>query len=344
MSRRLRVAGIGAGYFSRFHYDAWHRMEGAELTGICDHDRARAEAMAEGVGAPPVFDDAGAMLQALEVDLVDIVTPPATHADLVALVAGHGLPMICQKPLAPTHAEAERIVATAEAAGVPLIVHENFRWQPWYREAKRLIETGILGEVYGATFRLRPGDGQGPRAYLDRQPYFQDMPRFLIHETGIHFIDVFRFLLGEVERVSASLRRLNPAIAGEDAGHVLFGMADGRTALFDGNRLVDHAAENPRLTMGEMWLEGSQAVLRLDGDGRLYLRPQGGTEREHAYDWQNRGFGGDCVYALQAHVLAWLAGKSQVVNDGRAYLRNLAVEEAVYRSAESGKTVDVDAD
>lgn len=339
MSRRLRVAGIGAGYFSRFHYDAWHRLEGAELAAICDRDRTRAEAMAEGVGGPPVFDDASDMLRAVEADIVDIVTPPATHAELVGLVARHGLPMVCQKPLAPTYAEAERIVATAEAAGVPLLVHENFRWQPWHREAKRLIERGPLGEIYAMTFRLRPGDGQGPRAYLDRQPYFQEMPRFLIHETGIHFIDVFRFLVGEVERVSASLRRLNPAIAGEDAGHVMFEMAGGRTALFDGNRLVDHAAENPRLTMGEMWLEGSDAVLRLDGDGRLHLRPQGGAEREHAYEWENRGFGGDCVHALQAHVLAWLAGEAPAVNDGRAYLRNLAVEEAVYQANESGTTV-----
>ena len=48
-------------------------------------------------------------------------------------------------------------------------------------------------------FRLRPGDGQGPRAYLDRQPYFQTMPRLLVVETAIHWIDTFRFLMGEVD-------------------------------------------------------------------------------------------------------------------------------------------------
>ena len=65
---------------------------------------------------------------------------------------------------------------------------------------------------------MRPGDGQCPRAYLDRQPYFQEMPRFFVFETGVHMIDVFRFLLGEVTGVFARLRRLNPAIRGEDAG------------------------------------------------------------------------------------------------------------------------------
>ena len=208
----------------------------------------------------------------------------------------------------------------AEAAGITLVVHENFRFMPWYREAKRLIEAGAFGRLLNVGFRLRPADGQGPRAYLDRQPYFQAMPRFLIHETAIHLIDVFRYLCGEVAGVFARLRRLNPAIRGEDAGYVLFDFASGAAGLFDGNRLTGFAAANPRLTMGEMWLEGEAATLRLDGDGRLFLRPHQGIEREHAYAWQNTGFGGDCVLALQRHVLAHLADGTPLENDGRAYL------------------------
>ena len=89
--------------------------------------------------------------------------------------------------------------------GGQLVVHENFRWQPWYREAHRLIRDGVLGKLHSVAFRLRPGDGQGPRAYLERQPYFQKMPRLLVHETAIHWIDTFRFLMGEITAVYASL-------------------------------------------------------------------------------------------------------------------------------------------
>ena len=60
-------------------------------------------------------------------------------------------------------------------AGVPLVIHENYRWDPAWREVKRLIAAGMLGRLHGIAFRLRPGDGQGPRAYLDRQPAFQSM-------------------------------------------------------------------------------------------------------------------------------------------------------------------------
>jgi predicted dehydrogenase len=260
---------------------------------------------------------------------------------LVALAAAHGLAVVCQKPLAPTSGEARDIVALAETAGVPLIVHENFRFQPWYRRAKALLDAGRLGQPHAISFRLRPGDGQGPTAYLDRQPYFQKMPRFLIHETGIHFVDVFRCLLGEVAAVTARLRRVNPAIAGEDAGYVLFEFESGASGLFDGNRLNDHVAENCRLTMGEMWLEGSSGVLRLDGAGRLWLKPHGKTEREEPYPWQDRGFAGDSVYLFTRHLVDHLMRGAQVENSGRDYLRNIEIEDAIYRAHETGCRVEV---
>ncbi|MEM7446113.1 MAG: Gfo/Idh/MocA family oxidoreductase [Pseudomonadota bacterium] len=333
---KIRVAGIGAGYFSQFHYEAWDVLEDAETVAICNRDQTKAQAMADRFGIADVYSDPAQMLDEVKPDLVDIITPPETHAAMVDLASGRGIPMICQKPLAPTAEEALAIVERAESAGVLLVVHENFRWQPWFVEAKRLIDEGRLGTVYSAHFRLRPGDGQGSEAYLSRQPYFQMMERFLIHETGIHFIDTFRFLLGEVSEVSADLRRLNPAIAGEDSGYVVFNFEDGPTALFDGNRLVDHAADNTRLTMGEMLIEGSDAVLRLDGFGRLYLRPLGGQESEHVYAWRNRGFAGDCIALFQRHVLDHLSGDRPIVNTGRDYLTNIAIEEAVYRSSETG--------
>jgi D-apiose dehydrogenase len=219
------------------------------------------------------------------------------------------------------------------------VAHENWRFKPWNREIARLLGVGSVGTPYNITFRMRPGDGQGPHAYLDRQPYFQQMPRFLVHETGIHTIDVFRFLMGEVDGVFARLRKLNPVIAGEDAGLVTFSFASGAAGLLDGNRLVDFPAENPRMTMGMLLLEGSEGSIRLDGQGRIFLRKPGEAETEHPYRWENRGYGGDSVHALQAHVLEHLRSGAPVENTGRDYLRNLVVEDAVYRSHEEGRWI-----
>jgi predicted dehydrogenase len=231
-------------------------------------------------------------------------------------------------------------VEAAERAGATLIVHENFRWQPWYREARRLINQEKLGQLHSIAFRLRPGDGQGPRAYLDRQPYFQRMQRFLVHETAIHWIDTFRSLMGEVRSVYACLRRMNPAIAGEDAGYIVFEFEGGARGLFDGNRLNDHVVADPRRTMGEMWLERAAGVLRLDGEARLWWKPHHEPEVEHRYDrGPEASFGGGACQALQAHVVSHLLGQSAIENSGRDYLANLRVQEAVYRSNEEGRKV-----
>ena len=210
MAQGLRVAVIGAGYFSQFHVEAWTAMKAAGTVAevfLCDSDTARGHALGARYGVTQIYTDGARRLDEVDAGLVDIVTPPATHRALVQLAAQRGLPMVCQKALAPTLAEAVEMVETAEAAKVPLIVHENFRFSPWYREARRLLDNGTIGTPHSIAFRLRPGDGQGADAYLARQPYFQLMPRFLVFETAIHFIDTFRYLLGEVAAVTARLRR-----------------------------------------------------------------------------------------------------------------------------------------
>jgi predicted dehydrogenase len=340
MKGKVRVAGAGAGYFSQFHLQGWLAIPEAEYAALCDPDEAKARALAQRFGIPRVFGSAAEMLDAVRPDLFDIATPPATHAALVGEAAARRIATICQKAVAPTYAESAAIVQAAERAGIMLAIHENFRFMPHFREARRLIEAGTLGALYSVAFRLRPGDGQGPRAYLDRQPYFQQMPRLLVYETAVHFIDTFRYLMGEVDAVYARLRRINPVIAGEDAGYIVFEFEGGATGLFDGNRLNDHVAQSTRRTMGEMWLEGSGGVLRLDGDARLWWKPHGGEEREHVYDrGREDTFGGGACEHLQRHVVRHLLAGAPLENSGRDYLANLKVQEAVYRSAAEGRRI-----
>jgi predicted dehydrogenase len=338
------VAVAGAGYFARFHLEAWQRLQAeglVKLVAVAEPDASRRKAAMTEFGIPRGFAGAAQLLQATAPDILDIATPPATHLELVELAAPLGVACISQKPLAPTYEEAVRLVETAEQAGILLAVHENFRWMPWYLEMKRCLDGGLIGTPHTIAVRMRPGDGQGPDAYLSRQPYFQQMPRFLVHETVIHFIDTFRFLLGEVESVGALLTRRNPVIAGEDSGYVTLCLAGGTTAMIDANRLNDHPADNPRLTMGEHWLEGSHGVMRLDGFGHLHWKPHGGPEMQHPYAWRNVGFAGDCVYRQQKHLIEAFSGGVAPANTGREYLRNYAIEEAVYRAHEERRMVDV---
>ena len=334
MDKTFRVACLGAGYFSQFHFDAWERIAGAELVGIANRNIEKARQTGY-----PAFDRLDQLLEATSPDLLDIITPPETHLDAIKAALDFGVKaIICQKPFCTSLEEARSAVLLAEAANVPLIVHENFRFQPWYREMARALAAGEIGEVHQLTFRLRPGDGQGPDAYLSRQPYFQKMERFLVHETAVHWIDTFRFLLGDIQAVYADLRQMNPVIAGEDAGYIIFDFDRGVRAIFDGNRHLDHATENGRTTMGEALLEGTGGSLTLSGDGSLHLRAFGETQAKTLLAPQPwRGFAGDCVFALQDHVVAGLLGKRQFENTAADYLRVIEVEDAIYRSASEGR-------
>ncbi|EAR51322.1 probable NADH-dependent dyhydrogenase [Oceanicola granulosus HTCC2516] len=339
----LRVASVGAGYFAQFQIAAWHDLPGVALAGLCDTDTARAAQTLERIVGPghevPVHARAEELFAA-GAEIIDIATPPATHAALIAAaIAARPRLIVCQKPFCGTQEAALAATEAAEAAGVPLVVHENVRFQPWYRRIKAELAAGRIGEVFQLTMRLRPGDGQGAQAYLDRQPYFRDMERFLVHETGIHWIDTFRYLLGEPRSVFADLRRTNSGIAGEDAGMLLFRFDGAARAIFDANRSADHAADNRRHTMGEFTAEGAAGTLALDGYGRLTVRAFGANEVELLDAWAPDGFGAGCVRAFQQHVLDGLTTGAGFETGARDYLRNLAIEEQVYASADAGRVV-----
>lgn len=330
----LKVACVGAGYFSQFQYDSWARMDRVHLVGSCNRDLAKARAT-----GLPAYDDLNVMIAEQTPDILDVILPPVAHAKTLRTALQAGIKwIICQKPFCVDLAEAQQISAEAEAAGATIIVHENFRFQPWYRAIKTALDRGDVGTVQQVTFRLRPGDGQGPEAYLARQPYFQQMEKFLVHETAVHWVDTFRYLLGDPLAVYADLRRINPAIAGEDAGYILFDHPNGVRALFDGNRHLDHAADNLRRTMGEAQIEGTMGTVNLWGDGSVTRRAFGETKAQTllpADTWD--GFGGDCVHALQSHVVAGILDGAPLENQAEDYLTVVAIEDAIYGSAANGQ-------
>lgn len=340
---QLRGACVGAGYFSQFHFDAWKRIPDVTLCAICDVDRNRAESACRQWQAGRALDNVERMLDQEAPDFLDIITPPPTHRELVAAAVARNIPVICQKPLAPTLAEAVEIVDLAESAGVPLMVHDNWRFQPWYRQIRRMLDRGDVGDrLHSLSMRTRMGDGWGEDAYLARQPYFRQYPRLLIYETGVHFIDAFRYLGGEISRVFATLRRLNDAIAGEDSGMVLLEFASGATALWDANRYNEPNAANPRYTFGELLVDASGGSIRLAADGTITRQPLGQPEEESPYDHPDRGFAGDCVHAAFQHFAAELRGSKKFETSGRQYLKTLAVQEAIYQSAATGQAVRCD--
>ncbi|MEM9329147.1 MAG: Gfo/Idh/MocA family oxidoreductase [Bacteroidota bacterium] len=336
-----RVKGVvaGAGYFSLFHLEAWSRIEEVEITAICDLNESKSRSKSAEVGINRWYTDYKEMLSKEQPDFVDIITPPASHLELTLEALDQGIHVICQKPLAPTYEVARQMVAAAERSGCRFMVHENWRFQPWYREIKKLLQGDVIGAAHSVYFRQRMGDGWGEQAYIPRQPFFREYPRLLVYENGVHFIDTFRYLYGEIDSVFAKLRRLNPVIKGEDCALVHLTFANGMHATWDANRYNEPNHENPRYTFGEMLIDGMNGSLRLYPEGQITIQKLGGPETSHAYHHPTVNFSGDCVYATQRHFITQLQTGADFETNGPDYLKNLKVQDAVYQSAAEGRVV-----
>jgi predicted dehydrogenase len=341
--KRLRGICIGAGYFSRFQYEAWTRIPEVDIVAACNRDQEKARVVAKtyGIARTAAWHELAALLDELQPDFVDIITPPETHLEAVQLAAERGIHVICQKPLAPTLEESRRIVEVARGAGIRFLVHENWRWQPWYREIKRQLDEGALGELFSIGVRMRMGDGWQPDAYLARQPFFRTYPRLLIYETAVHFLDTFRFLGGEIESIYCRLNKRNPAIAGEDAGIITATFASGATALLDASRYNESDAADARYTFGTVRVDGRLGHIELDLEGGLRFKPLGQTPRNIEYEHNRQGFAGDCVYALQRHFTDCMLSDMPFESTGEDYLKTIALVEACYESNAKGQVVKI---
>jgi predicted dehydrogenase len=245
---------------------------------------------------------------------------------LVKLAVSRGVHAICQKPMAPTWGECVELANTADGSRARVMIHENWRWQPWYREAKRLLLAGAIGRPFSYRMHTRKRDGLGPNPFPD-QPYFRTMPRLLIYETIVHHLDTARFLFGKVSSIYAQVRRNNPILAGEDQAQLLLTHESELLGMIDGHRLSDTTPVGGPV-LGEAWVDGESATLRIDASGDLYVGPE--------LKWRNSvtlGYRGDSVRATQQHFIECLRTGDRFESDARDYLRTVALVEAAYESA-----------
>lgn len=324
---RLRVAVAGAGFASGLHLDGWRRLPHVDLVGLCDPDGPKAEARAREHGIDRVFTSVPEMLDATRPDALDIASPMHTHVALCLLAAERGIDVVCQKPLAPTLAEAQAL-ADAVDGRIRLMVHENWRFRAHYRRIKQWLDEGAVGEVAGCTMQVRSSGlvarDDGARPQLVRQPFCAELPRFMIHETLIHHVDVLRWLLGPLTVATSRIGFGCSAIRGEDRAMILL---DGERcwAMIDGNASVPGvtAAVEDRLEItgseGTVALRGSEVVVA----GKRALRESFDLAAGYA----------DSYAAALRHFVECLGSGAPFETDVTDNLHTLALVEDAYARA-----------
>jgi predicted dehydrogenase len=336
----LDFALAGTGFWSRYQLHGWRELRGARCVALYNRTRAKAEALARELGIARVYDDYAAMLDAERLDFVDIVTGAEQHAPMTRLAADRGLPVICQKPLSTDYRSAAAMVAHCQKRRVPLLVNENWRWQPQIRAFARALQAAPLGRVWRAHVRYA-----NSFPVFANQPFLRDLDRFILTDIGTHLLDVVRFLFGEAESAYARAHRVNRGIRGEDAVSILLKMAGGMTVYTD----LSYASRVPGERFPEAFItvEGEDASLSLEADFTVRLVTRRGTRTTRHppphYAWADARYGvvHASIVAAQRNLLDGLRGLAPAETTGSDNLKTLRLVFACYESIGHGRVAAV---
>lgn len=213
---KLRIGIIGCGGISGAHIGAYEKLDSAEIVALCDVNEAAARKRAKETGGA-AFTDVEKMLTEVDLDAVSVCTPPFMHEPVVRQCAGKVKGILCEKPIARSSDEGQRMVVACAQAGTILMIAFCHRFHSPNIKIKEMIENGDLGKVllYRNRFEGRFA-GVENTWFVDREK--AGGGNFL--DTSVHSVDLFRFLVGEVESVSARCSTTLP-IDVEDTGAML---------------------------------------------------------------------------------------------------------------------------
>jgi predicted dehydrogenase len=334
----LRFGVFGAGFWAPFHLAGWGEVEGAKCVALYNRTRWKAEKLAQQFHIPAVYDDPREMLEKERLDFVDCITAVDTHSTLVHLAAEHQLPVICQKPLAPSLEVARQMAEACRRGGVPLLVHENFRWQTPIRHLKTVLDEGRIGPVFRGRIQYA-----NSFPVFDNQPFLKNLKQFILTDMGTHILDVARFLFGEAEALFCRTQRVHRDIQGEDVATVMMGMAGEATITCE----ISYATrmEHERFPETFAFVEGEQGSVELGPDYWIRVTTREGTQARRfpppRYAWADPAY--DVVHAsiaaCHADLLAALQGQKSAETSAEDNLKTLELVFAAYRSAECGQAV-----
>ncbi|MEP6824423.1 MAG: Gfo/Idh/MocA family oxidoreductase [Ramlibacter sp.] len=265
--RPLRIGMVGAGMVSSFHLSAWQRVsEFAHVVAICDLDSAKAAEHSRIFAIPGVWSDLDAMLDHERLDAIDVLTPPSAHARACLAAAQRGIAILCQKPLAPTLEEA-RTLAVLLGERCRIMVHENWRFRPHYRQVENWLRNGQIGEPKRATLWARSSgllaDASGVRPALARQPLLAVLDRLMVAEVLVHHLDLVRWLLGASRVIRARTKNSVAQVAGESMAEIQLELPVRGVVTVGGDMADPSSAPGLR---DEFSLTGTEGEISLKGD------------------------------------------------------------------------------
>lgn len=311
------------------------------MAGVFNRTVEKAKRLGEEFGIERVYADVERMLDEGKLDVVDVITDVDTHSRYVKLAAERGIAVICQKPMGASLEDARGMLEFCRERGVELLVHENWRWQTPLRELKRVVDSGVVGQVFRGRINMVSGFD-----LFSNQPFLRELEQFLLTDIGSHVLDVARWMFGEAESVHCRTARVHPDIRGEDVATVVLGMKGGTTVLCE-MAYAGNPREHERFPETYVVVEGERGTVELGPDFWIRVTTKDGTHARRVppprYAWADPRY--DVVHAsivpCCADLLGHLRGGKKAETTGDDNLKTVELVFGSYSSAKSGEVVRV---
>lgn len=323
-SKKIRVAIIGTGHRAWAHIAVLNAIPDIEIVALVDPTPEFRDRAATLVGGKPaVYSDYRKMLaERKDLDAAVVVTPNFLHAEVTVAALEHGLHVICEKPMATSVDDANRMIAAARKAGKILQIGQQNRYNPIYEKMAALIGQGEIGKVECVAGSLYRGDWN-PKSwkYTDPKTGIATNWRFLSHtagsslmEDGIHEIDVLNWMIGSrVARIYA-MGGNNVLKQRETIDHagILIEYESGVKFSFNFSLFGQNSGQAGR----QMVLVGNEGVMQQLGD-QISIRKSTGPRTEKLIDVEDKA---------PAGITAKVVGPDQ---DSRTYRQHVAFVESI---------------
>jgi len=340
----IRVGLIGCGLMAKAHLPGYQAASGrAEIVMCCDNNPQLAQDFSSKLeNNPQVVTDWQEVIASKNVDAVDICAPHFLHAPIVLAAAKAGKHILLEKPMAMNLSEARQMVDATSAAGKIFMVAQNQRYLPEHSQIRDWLNKDAIGRVIAARI---DGNQFLSRAYPKGHWLFSKALAGggVIRTTAIHKIDLLRYFLGEVRRVTAlySTSGLNPGMDSEDFATMIFEFENGAI----GEAFFTFAAyQNPIPTASHelVILYGTKGMINNINGWHMYsTEVEAYSQAMTAMELPNADYPTSFIHEVK-HFLDCIETGQESLTSGRDNLNTIAVIDAIYTAAETGQTTIVE--
>jgi predicted dehydrogenase len=332
---RLRVAVVGAGYMGQLHARAVAECDSAELAAVVDMRRETGSRVASLYGAT-YYSDVQQLLDDASIPAFIVALPDTMHVEVASRVLEAGKAVLLEKPMAHTLAGARQIAAASEKSGSPLMVGHILRFDPRYVGAAKAVSDGVIGEPVHVTATRFTGRAVGERLAGSSSVCFY---------LGVHDVDAAQWISGQrITRVYArAVSKIMPSVGVDSEDAIL------ATCEFEGGAIGSLGfgwstpSFMPSGINARLEVMGTQGAINLDvHDHGLRLITESGYSLPDGLHWPevNERITGDLADEVLHFVTSVRDGKAFIMSVTDA-MRAVAVNDAILRSAKSGRPEDV---